>query len=109
MPLRGLSQSDWGVEGFSAKPRVAWSSQGEPAAVKEPGRTAHEIALAGAKSSSVQFTRRKLMEFVEGKGGEYTLEEIVAEFGNPAAPYSPDYLRILRTLIDDGTVPMYGY
>ena len=54
-----------------------------------------------------QFTRRKLMEFIEGKGGKYTLEEIVAEFGNPSKPYSVDFLNILRQLIDDGMVPIY--
>ena len=54
-----------------------------------------------------QFTRVKLKEFIEGKGGRYTLEEIVAEFGNPSKPYSADYIHILRLLIDDGIVPIY--
>ena len=58
--------------------------------------------------SGIQFTRRKLTEFIEGKGGDYTIGEIVAEFGNPSKRYSPDYLGILRQLIDDGTVPIYS-
>ncbi len=54
-----------------------------------------------------QFTRVKLKEFIEEKGGKYTLDEIVAEFGNPSKPYSADYIHILRLLIDDGIVPIY--
>lgn len=54
-----------------------------------------------------QMTRRKLIEYIDEKGGEYSLEEIVAEFGNPSGNHSPDYLDILRQLIDNGDVPMY--
>lgn len=54
-----------------------------------------------------QMTRRKLIEYIDGKDGEYSLEEIVAEFGNPSGNHSPDYLDILRQLIDNGDVPMY--
>lgn len=54
-----------------------------------------------------QMTRRKLIEYIDGKDGEYSLEEIVAEFGNPSENHSPDYLDILRQLIDNGDVPMY--
>lgn len=54
-----------------------------------------------------QMTRRKLIEYIDEKDGEYSLEEIVAEFGNPSGNYSPDYLGILRQLIDNGDVPMY--
>ncbi len=56
-----------------------------------------------------QMTRRKLTEYINEKGGEYTIEEIVAEFGNPSKNYSPDFLDILRQLIDNGDVPMYGH
>ncbi len=52
-------------------------------------------------------TRRKLIEYIDEKDGEYSLEEIVAEFGNPSGNHSPDYLDILRQLIDNGDVPMY--
>lgn len=54
-----------------------------------------------------QMTRRKLIEYIYEKDGEYSLEEIVAEFGNPSGNHSPDYLDILRQLIDNGDVPMY--
>lgn len=54
-----------------------------------------------------QMTRRKLIEYIDEKDGEYSLEEIVAEFGNPSENHSPDYLDILRQLIDNGDVPMY--
>lgn len=53
-------------------------------------------------------TRRKLIEYIDEKDGEYSLEEIVTEFGNPSGNHSPDYLDILRQLIDNGDVPMYG-
>mgnify|MGYP002774860265 FL=1 len=54
-----------------------------------------------------QMTRRKLIEYIDEKDGEYSLEEIVAEFDNPSKNYSPDYLDILRQLIDNGDVPIY--
>lgn len=55
-----------------------------------------------------QMTRRELIGYIKGKDGEYSLEEIVAEFDNPSKNYSPDYLDILRQLIDSGDVPMYS-
>ncbi len=54
-----------------------------------------------------QTTRQRLIEYVNGRNGAYSLEEVVAEFGNPSVDCSPDYLDILRRLIDDGEVPMY--
>lgn len=54
-----------------------------------------------------QMTRRKLIEYIDEKDGEYSLEEIVAEFGNPSGNHSPDYIDILRQLIDNGDVPIY--
>lgn len=55
-----------------------------------------------------QMTRRKLIEYIDRKGGKYSIEDIVAEFGNPSKNYSPDFLDILRQLIDDGDVPVYS-
>ena len=52
-------------------------------------------------------TRDGLCAFIEEKGGVYTLEDINAVFGVPGSGYSENYLRILRTLIDDGKVPPY--
>lgn len=55
-----------------------------------------------------QFTRRGLVQFVNvEKSGDYALQDILAEFDNPARGYSPDFLDLLRLLIDDGTVPPY--
>lgn len=65
-------------------------------------------AKGSSEGTTRQFTRRKLIEFIEGRGGDYSLMEIVAEFDNPSRRYSPDYLTILRQLIDDGTVPVYN-
>ena len=71
-------------------------------------KAASSAAKTSAPAGTVrQFTRRKLMEFIEQRGGGYTMEEIVAEFDNPSKNYSPDFLDILRQLIDDGTVPIY--
>ena len=64
-------------------------------------------AAASRADRFQQMTRRKLIEYIDEKDGEYSLEEIVAEFGNPSGNHSPDYLDILRQLIDNGDVPMY--
>ena len=58
--------------------------------------------------TSDRMTEQRLVEFIEERGGKYGLREIEAEFGNPSKDYSPDYLDILRRLIDDGTVPCYS-
>lgn len=55
-----------------------------------------------------QMTRRKLIEYIDRKDGKYSIEDIVAEFGDPSKNYSPDFLDILRQLIDDGDVPVYS-
>lgn len=55
-----------------------------------------------------QMTRRKLIEYIDRKDGKYSIEDIVAEFGNQSKNYSPDFLDILRQLIDDGDVPVYS-
>ena len=53
-------------------------------------------------------TRTRLLEYVNTeKSGEYALQDIMREFGNPASGCSPDFLDILRLLIDDGAVPPY--
>ena len=51
---------------------------------------------------------RFLTAFVnETMHGAYTLRDINARFADPSASYSPDYLTILRELIDSGKVPPY--
>lgn len=70
--------------------------------------SAPSTELASVPSRTIQqMTRQKLIEYINAKNGEYSLEEIVAEFDNPSKNYSPDYLDILRQLIDNGDVPMY--
>ena len=71
---------------------------------------ARRASSASAKALSASAdTARALADFIRGKDGEYSLEEITVEFGNPAKGYSPDYLDILRRLIDDGNVPVYRF
>jgi len=54
-------------------------------------------------------TRKALVQYIyDEKSGEYTLQDIMHEFGNPAKEYSPDFLDILRMLIDSGEVPGYS-
>ena len=67
-----------------------------------------DVCRSRVRRTPRQYTRRKLMEFVEGKDGNYSIQDIVAEFGNPSLPYSADYLEILRELIDDGEIPVYN-
>lgn len=52
-------------------------------------------------------TSQAIADYVRSKGGVYTLEGLVAEFGNPSKRYSPDYLSLLRELVDKGVVPLY--
>ncbi len=53
-------------------------------------------------------TAEALAAFVnETMQGAYTLRDINARFADPSASYSPDYLTILRELIDSGKVPPY--
>lgn len=53
-------------------------------------------------------TAEALTAFVnETMQGAYTLRDINARFADPSAFYSPDYLTILRELIDSGKVPPY--
>ena len=53
-------------------------------------------------------TRNRLCSYINDEhGGDYRLSDISAVFGNPAADYDPDYLTILRELIDDGSVPPF--
>ena len=73
------------------------------------GRAASAKGTASVPAGTArQYTRVKLADFIEEREGKYTIEEIVSEFGNPSKNYSPDYLDILRQLIDDGTVPVYS-
>ena len=63
---------------------------------------------ANEKVNEENSTAEALTAFVnETMHGDYTLSDINAMFADPSASYSPDYLTILRGLIDTGKVPPY--
>lgn len=63
---------------------------------------------ANEKVNEESSTAEALMAFVnETMHGTYTLRDVNARFADPSASYSPDYLTILRGLIDSGKVPPY--
>ena len=63
---------------------------------------------ANEKVNEENSTAEALTAFVnETMHGAYTLRDINARFADPSASYSPDYLTILRGLIDSGKVPLY--
>lgn len=63
---------------------------------------------ANEKVNEKNLTAEALTAFVnETMHGAYTLRDINARFADPSASYSPDYLTILRELIDSGKVPPY--
>ena len=47
----------------------------------------------------------RIKEFIQGKGGVYTLEDLRDAFSAPGASEIPGWPEILRTLVDDGAVP----
>lgn len=63
---------------------------------------------ANEKVNEENSTAEALTAFVnETMHGTYMLRDINARFADPSASYSPDYLTILRGLIDTGKVPPY--
>lgn len=57
-----------------------------------------------------QETSDALVDFINVEcHGEYSLKQINERFSNPMASYSPDYLDILRDLIDNRAVPPYKF
>lgn len=63
---------------------------------------------ANEKANEKNLTAEALTAFInETMQGTYTLRDINARFADPSASYSPDYLTILRELIDSGKVPPY--
>ncbi|MDD7455608.1 MAG: RecQ family ATP-dependent DNA helicase [Bacteroidales bacterium] len=59
------------------------------------------------KTLSDEATEAAIIEYINGRGGKYSLEDIRTEFSNPSKAYSPHWLDLLRYLIDEGTVPVY--
>lgn len=61
-----------------------------------------------AKAADRKKTARMLQAYIkEEKNGVYTLDELRSLFSVPDDDKEPDYLSVLRTLIDDGVVPVY--
>lgn len=57
-----------------------------------------------------QETSDALVDFINVEcHGEYSLKQINERFSNPTVSYSPDYLDILRDLIDNRVVPPYKF
>lgn len=55
-------------------------------------------------------TSDALVDFINVEcHGEYSLKQVNERFSNPMASYSPDYLDILRDLIDSKVVPPYKF
>lgn len=55
-------------------------------------------------------TEDRLVEFIlEEKHGVYNLKEVECVFDDPSTDYDPDYLSILRELIDSSEVPIYRF
>lgn len=67
---------------------------------------------ADAHASSVmseEETASAIKSFISGHSGQYSLKMMNGYFGNPAKNFHPDWLTILRELIDRGEVPAYQY
>ena len=60
--------------------------------------------LCLARRSGEAAIRRRLLEWTAAHPG-YTTEQLRDRFASPAAEESPDYLTVLRELIDEGKVP----
>ena len=75
---------------------------------KASADTAQPSGGANEKVNEENSTAEALTAYVnETMHGDYTLRDINARFADPSASYSPDYLTILRELIDTGKVPPY--
>ena len=59
------------------------------------------------KAADRKITALKLAEFIQSKNGIYTLEDLKPIFGVPSEESDPEYLDVLRELIDQGRVPPY--
>lgn len=71
----------------------------------------NSVSVADKQEENLEAdTEKALLEFINERcGGKYSLKMITAEFGLPSSVYSPDYLTILRRLIDDDRVPPYDF
>lgn len=67
-----------------------------------------DICRADSSSVRKKLTQNALAEYIASQNGRYNIKEIVRIFGDVSKDWDPDFLTILRKMIDDGTVPMYG-
>ena len=63
-----------------------------------------DVCRSGKKNSDKSL-ETKLIEYVNGKSGRYTLSEISARFTSAENPDSDSFATVLRRLIDQGEVP----
>ncbi len=62
-----------------------------------------------SKKSSDSTLKESLIKFVnEEMSGSYTLEDVARRFGSQTSSDSDTYIRLLRRLIDEGTLPAPG-
>ena len=75
---------------------------------KASADTAQPSGGANVKVNEENSTAEALTAYInETMHGDYTLRDINARFTDPSSSYFPDYLTILRELIDTGKVPPY--
>ncbi|MDD6254322.1 MAG: ATP-dependent DNA helicase RecQ [Candidatus Cryptobacteroides sp.] len=73
-------------------------------------RSKASSSAVSRSSSSVEATADALKKFISSlPEGRYSLKQVNDEFGSPSAGWSPDYLAILREMIDSGEVPPFDY
>ena len=73
---------------------------------QEETRPCGSCDLCRGRASLSDRTRKWLISLACKEGG-YTLEEVNASYAADRTRLSPDYLAILRELIDGGEIPMY--
>jgi len=115
-PFGDLRGKNGSAEGGTGAERSEASGGAERSEAVDPPELAAPVARVIASVAEVPIpmpglagpVEEAIVRFIEGRGGVYRVEDVVAEFGNPAKGYSQDYLEVLRHLIDDGVVPPPG-
>jgi ATP-dependent DNA helicase RecQ len=65
-----------------------------------------DVCRKSRKSSSSYDTVTALKSFVnDEKSGRYTIEDVVRKFGSMSLSGDPDYMGVMRRLVDDGELP----
>lgn len=60
------------------------------------------------KAADVKATEEKLISFIRTRNGSYSIDDLKPVFGVPSDDSDPDYLEVLRRIVDDGVVPPYS-